>query len=372
MFSKRIEQLNPYVPGEQPEGNFIKLNANENPYAPPKAVVKELSKYAVQHSMNLALYPDPESEDLRQSIADMLNESRGFLHGKDELPFSVTKENIFCSNGSDELLSFLFYAFFDSDKNLILPELTYSFYPVYADYYSIPIKKIPLLENWSLDKTTMLEEAKDSTGMIFANPNAPTGIALTVLELDEMLQNYPTDKIMIVDEAYVDFSKETALPLLEKYKNLIIVRTFSKSFSLAGMRLGYCVAHTELIDAIMKVKNSFNHFPVDALTQKCGQLVCKNWNYFAETSQTIAITRDNFSTTLKRTGWDVIHSNSNFIMVRKLSGESGLEVYEEIKKHNFLVRYFDNPKTKDWVRITIGKPADMMKLASIMCEKIFQ
>ncbi len=372
MFSKRIENLNPYVPGEQPEGNFIKLNANENPYAPPRAVVKELSKFAVQHSMDLALYPDPESEDLRESIAKMLNESNGYLHGREKLPFTVTKENIFCSNGSDELLSFLFYAFFDSDKDLILPELTYSFYPVYADFYSVPTKKIPLLKDWSLDKATMLEQAKNSTGMIFANPNAPTGIALTVQELDEMLENYPHDKIMIIDEAYVDFSKESALSLLEKYKNLVIVRTFSKSFSLAGMRLGYCVAHTELIDVIMKVKNSFNHFPVDALTQKCGQLVCKNWQYFAETSQTIALTRDNFSTTLEQNGWDVIKSSTNFIMVKKQSGETGAEVYEAIKAHNFLVRYFDNPKTKDWIRISIGKPTDMFKLASIMCEKIFK
>ncbi len=365
MFSKRLQTLNPYVPGEQPKGTFVKINANENPYEPSKKILETLSEYVKNNGMDFALYPDPESEVLRKTIATMLNESGGFLQSTSKLDFTVTEDMVFCGNGSDEVLSFIFYTFFDSDKNLVLPDLTYSFYPVYADYYDIPLKKIPLKEDWTLDTEGMLS-AENSGGIIFANPNAPTGIALSTVEIERILQVYPSDKVLVVDEAYVDFATETALPLLEKYKNLVIIRTFSKSFSFAGMRLGYCIAHPEVIAAIMKVKNSFNHFPVDAFAQKFGSLVCENWKDYAKTSKTITHDRDVFSTTLLENGWEVIPSKTNFVMARHLKGKDGLEVYEELKKHSFLVRYFDNPKTVDWVRITIGKTDDMAELTNIM------
>ncbi len=365
MFSTRLNTLNPYVPGEQPEGDFIKINANENPYTPSKDILQKLSAYVEQNGMDFALYPDPESTELRKSIASMLNDSGGFLQSSSKLACNITEDMIFCGNGSDEVLSFIFYTFFDSDKELVLPELTYSFYPVYADYYDIPLKKIPLNNNWTLDTKAMLA-VENSTGMIFANPNAPTGIDLSVSEIEHMLHNFPKDRVMVVDEAYVDFANESALSLLQNHKNLVIVRTFSKSFSFAGMRLGYCIAHPELIDAITKVKNSFNHFPVDAFTQKFGSLVCENWKDYAATSKTISHDRDIFSATLRENGWEVIPSKTNFVMAKHLKGKSGLEVYEELKKHAFLVRYFDKPKTKDWVRISIGKTEEVEKLTKIM------
>ncbi len=367
MFSKRLNTLNPYIPGEQPEGSFIKINANENPYAPPKYMLEKLSEYILQNGMDFALYPDPESVSLRKAIAAMLNESGGFLQSKEKLEFAISEDMIFCGNGSDEVLSFIFYTFFDSDKELVLPELTYSFYPVYADYYDIPLKKIALKNDWALDTEAMLT-VENSGGMIFANPNAPTGIALSVLDIESMLESFPKEKVLVVDEAYVDFSTETTLPLLQKYKNLVIVRTFSKSFSFAGMRLGFCIAHPELIDAIMKVKNSFNHFPVDAFTQKFGTLVCENWKEYADTAKTIAFDRDMFTKVLRKNGWEVIPSATNFVMAKHNAGLDGLAVYEVLKKHSFLVRYFDNPKTSDWVRITIGKTQDMITLAKIMCK----
>ncbi len=366
MYSNRLKTLNPYVPGEQPEGNFIKINANENPYAPSNDILKKLSDYVLKSGMDFALYPDPESVELRKSIAAMLNESGGFLASKSNLDFSITEDMIFCGNGSDEVLSFIFYTFFDSDKSLVLPELTYSFYPVYADYYSIPLKKVPLQPDWTLDTNSMLCQ-EHSGGIIFANPNAPTGIALSTSDIEKMLKNMPKDRVLVVDEAYVDFSDETALPLLQKYKNLVIIRTFSKSFSFAGMRLGFCIAHPELIEAVMKVKNSFNHFPVDAFAQRFGSLVCEHWKEYAHTAKTIAHDRDVFAKTLIENGWEVIPSKTNFVMARNVAGKSGLAIYEELKQHSFLVRYFDNPKTADWVRITIGKTDDMIQLAKIMC-----
>ncbi len=366
MYSKRLNTLHPYVPGEQPEGSFIKINANENPYAPSKEMLTTLCKNVCENAMDFALYPDPESVNLRKSIASMLNASGGFLQSESKLDFNITEDMIFCGNGSDEVLSFIFYTFFDSDKELVLPELTYSFYPVYADYYNIPLKKVPLKNDWTLDTEAMLA-VENTGGMIFANPNAPTGISLSIGEIESMLETFPKDRVIVVDEAYVDFSDETVLPLLETYKNLVIVRTFSKSFSFAGMRLGFCIAHPELIESIVKVKNSFNHFPVDVFAQKFGSLVCENWNDFAKTAKIIAFDRDMFSKVLRNNGWEVIPSKTNFIMARNKSGMGGLDVYEELKKHSFLVRYFDNPKTKDWVRITIGKTQDMVELAKIMC-----
>lgn len=366
MLSKRLQNLNPYIPGEQPEGAFIKINANENPYPPPIEIIEGLSQYIGKRAMDLALYPDPDSCELRKSIACMLNESGGLLNAQSKLTPRITDDMIFCGNGSDEVLSFLFYAFFDSDKELIVPEYTYSFYPVYAAYYDIPLKKIPLHTDWTLDTDSMLATKDSATGIIFANPNAPTGIVLIIEQIEAMLEQFPKNRVMVVDEAYVDFGTQTVLPLLQKYKNLVVVRTFSKSFSFAGMRLGFCVAHPELIAAVTKVKNSFNHFPVDALTQKAGSLACTHWRKYSQTAKVIARDRDIFSASLKKSGWEVLPSSTNFVMVKKISVGSGLDIYECLKEKQFLVRYFDNPATRDYVRITIGTTEQMERLAKIM------
>lgn len=368
MISKRIENLKPYVPGEQPKDRpYIKLNANENPYPPPKSVAKKISSVLKKNCGDVMLYPDPDSIELKQSYADFLNESGGVLSAPQKLSYNLTHENIFAGNGSDEVLSFIFYAFFDQANPVVIPEHTYSFYPVYAGFYDIPLKKIPLNADFSVDVDAMLDAGKTSTGMIFANPNAPTGIALSLKTIREMLDNYPKDKVFVVDEAYADFGTESALTLLPEYPNLLIVRTSSKSLSFAGMRLGFAVASPELISVLTTVKNSFNHFPVDRLTQSAGIAACKELKYYSNTTKKIVKVRDSFSDFLRNKGWTVLPSNTNFVLAKR-PNVPGKDVYEFIKKQGILVRYFSIPVICDFVRITIGTKEQMEQLESIMAE----
>jgi len=373
MFSRRLKNLSPYVPGEQlTDRDYIKLNANENPYPPCPDVLNDAVSFLREHGERTALYPDPESVDLRRAIASMLNESGGVLNKAQPLPFSLTEDMIFCGNGSDEALSFVFYAFFDSDKPLLAPEYTYSFYPVYAGYYGIPLQRFALKDDWSIDTDAVLSLFEQPCGgFICANPNAPTGIAVSIEQIEKILRAADGRFAVVIDEAYADFSEATALPLLQTYKNLIIVRTFSKSFAFAGMRLGFCVAHPDAIDALKKTKNSFNHFPVDALTQCAASSVCKNWRYYAGTCSRICSERDAFSRILQEAGWTVLPSRTNFVMVKKggLEGKaqlSGAQVYEALKAHGFLVRHFAGKATDDFVRITIGTEEQMRLLAAVM------
>ena len=373
MFSRRLKNLSPYVPGEQlTDRDYIKLNANENPYPTCPEVLNDAAAFLREHGERTALYPDPESVGLRRAIASMLNESGGVLNKTQSLPFTLTEDMIFCGNGSDEVLSFIFYAFFDSDKPLLAPEYTYSFYPVYAGYYGIPLQRFVLEDDWSIDADAVLALfERPCGGFICANPNAPTGIALSIEQIEKILRAADGRFAVVIDEAYADFSEATALPLLQTYKNLIIVRTFSKSFAFAGMRLGFCVAHPEAIDALKKTKNSFNHFPVDALTQCAASSVCKNWRYYAGTCSRICGERDAFSRILQEAGWTVLPSQTNFVMVKKgtLEGKaqlSGAQVYEALKAQGFLVRHFAGKATDDFVRITIGTQEQMRSLAAVM------
>ncbi|MCR5606609.1 MAG: histidinol-phosphate transaminase [Treponema sp.] len=382
MLSKRLENLNPYVPGEQPKDReYIKLNANENPYSPsPK--VKEAILDVVNNSLQkLGLYPDPESVELRESIAHMINCTGGVLcnayqngcgdyscisSAQDLIPFNVTPDMIFCGNGSDEVLSFVFYTFFDTDRPLVLPKYTYSFYPVYAGFYNIALDEVNLKNDWTLDIDKMLLEAnKYDTNIIFANPNAPTGLALSRLQVKEMLEKAPKDKVFVVDEAYVDFGGQSCIPLLKDFKNLVVVRTFSKSMSFAGMRLGYVVANPELIKAMMTVKNSFNHFPVDAIAQKAAVASCKDVSYYCVNAKKVAEERESFEAFLCEKGWSVIPSKTNFVFAKK-NGKSGDEMYKFIKSQGILVRHFSTPGIEDYLRITIGTHEQMNALKKIM------
>jgi len=298
----------------------------------------------------LRLYPDPDSNELRSAIARMLGSG-------------ITPEMIFAGNGSDEVLSFVFFTFFDDDAPLYFPEHTYSFYPVYADYYGIPFRKIPLEKDFSIDTETLLEGK--SSGIIFANPNAPTGIYLPLPDIRIILDNYPPDRVVVVDEAYIDFGGESAISLLGEYKNLVIIRTFSKSFCFAGARLGFMVANPELIDAVFTTKNSFNHFPVDALTQKIGIASCNDWMYYKSINDRIRKTREEFSKGLRDSGWNVLPSLTNFVFVRK-EGLDGKKIYNTLKSYGILVRFFNHPGITDFVRISIGTEEDMLKLLGIM------
>lgn len=381
MLSSRFTNLHPYVPGEQPKDRvYIKLNANENPYPPHPSVGKAVSDLALNKIEKLGLYPDPDANELRQEIATMLNKSGAVLCNakidgdectpdpKDRIPFEVTPDMIFCGNGSDEVLSFVFYSFFDSDRKLVFPNFTYSFYPVYCGFYDIPMDLVPLKDDWTLDKEKMLEDAnKFNSSIIFANPNAPTGISLSRDEVADMLRRAPKDRVFIVDEAYCDFGGESCIPLLKDFKNLVIVRTFSKSFSFAGMRLGFVIANPDLINAVFTAKNSFNHFPVDNVAQTAAIASCRAVSYYAETSRKVVEQRELFTEFLKKNGWFVIDSKTNFVFAKK-EGHTGNEIYQHVKKNGILIRLFNTPGIEDFVRITIGTAEQMDALKKILAE----
>ena len=375
LISNRVRQLNPYVPGEQPKDRvYIKLNANENPYPPSPVVQKAVIDFVQKNPEKLGLYPDPDSLELHAAIADMLNKSGGVLcrarvedgevhpSDQDNIPFTVTPEMIYTGNGSDEVLSFVFYAFFDSSKRFVMPQFTYSFYPVYAGFYNIPMDQVPLKEDWSLDVDEMLSRAeKNQSGIIFANPNAPTSLGLTRDQVRQMIKKASSDEIFIVDEAYVDFGGESCIPLLAEFKNLVIVRTFSKSLCGAGQRLGYIVANPELVNIVTTVKNSVNHFPLDAVAQVSGKAACGDVAYYAETSRKVAQVRDDFYNFLCNKGFYVLKSQTHFLFAKHPS-ISGDELYQKVKAQGLLIRHFNTPGIEEFVRITIGTPEQMSEL----------
>ena len=381
LISNRVRQLNPYVPGEQPKDRvYIKLNANENPYPPSPIVQKAVIDFVQKNPEKLGLYPDPDSLELHAAIADMLNKSGGVLcrarvedgevrpSDQDKIPFTVTPEMIYTGNGSDEVLSFVFYAFFDSSKRFVMPQFTYSFYPVYAGFYNIPMDQVPLKEDWSLDVDEMLSRAeKNQGGIIFANPNAPTSLGLTRDQVRQMIKKASSDEIFIVDEAYVDFGGESCIPLLAEFKNLVIVRTFSKSLCGAGQRLGYIVANPELVNIVTTVKNSVNHFPLDAVAQVSGKAACGDVAYYAETSRKVAQVRDDFYNFLCDKGFYVLKSQTNFLFAKHPS-ISGDELYQNVKAQGLLIRHFNTPGIEDFVRITVGTAEQMSGLKKIFEE----
>ena len=359
MTTERMKNLHPYVPGEQPKDrDYIKLNANENPYPPSPVVAKTAVRVARKYAARLGLYPDPDSNALKSAIAAMLNQTGGVLC-RTELRGGK-------KNGSDEVLSFVFYAFFDSDRPVVLPSFTYSFYPVYAGFYAIPLNAVPLRSDWSLDTQNMLAEANATdSGIIFANPNAPTGIGLTRAQVDAMIRAAPKDRVFVVDEAYVDFGGESCIPLLAEHKNLLIVRTFSKSLCGAGMRLGYVVASPELVAHLTIVKNSLNHFPVDVMAQRLGIAACGDAGYYARCARLIVRERGDFAAFLRARGWFVLPSQTNFVFAKK-DGVCAEETYRAIKAAGILVRHFSAAGIEDFLRITIGTRAQMDALKAVM------
>lgn len=397
--SNRLKNLHPYVPGEQPKDrDYIKLNANENPYPPCPQVQQAVIDFVQNHPEKMGLYPDPDSNELHAAIADLLNKTGGVLcrarvatssaeetparvatssneaisatplvtpAPEDVIPFTVTPDMIYSGNGSDEVLSFVFYAFFDSSAKFVMPEYTYSFYPVYAGFYNIPMDTIPLKDDWSLDTKAMLEHARTNKGgIIFANPNAPTGLGLKRDQVRKMLEEASPDEIFIVDEAYVDFGGESCIPLLADFKNLVIVRTFSKSLCGAGQRLGYIVSSPELVNVVTTVKNSVNHFPIDAIAQVSGKAACLNPAYYAECARKVVNEREDFYNFLLSHGFYVLKSETNFLFAKK-EGLAGDELYRKIKAEGLLIRHFNTKGIEDFVRITIGtkEQMDLLKKA---------
>jgi len=342
MFSKRLKQLTPYTPGEQPQNReYIKLNTNENPF-PPSPLVEDYLKTA--DTDILKLYPDPDSKKLKKAIGEYYN-----------LPASM----VFTGNGSDEVLSFCFYAFFDNDNGpLLFPEHSYSFYPVYCGFYDIPFKRIPLEKDFSISVDSYFKE-KNYSGIIFPSPNAPTDTYLELSEIERLITNSRKDRVVIIDEAYIDFGGESAVKLVNNFDNLLIVQTFSKSRSLAGLRVGFALGSEKLISALITVKDSFNSYPLDTLAQTAAKIAIEDRDHFKKNREKIIETRKFTINELKSEGWEILPSLANFIFIRK-NNIQGLEIYEKLKDRGLLVRYFDHPGIEDFVRVTIGRKKDML------------
>ncbi len=339
MISELAKKLVPYVAGEQPhDKSYVKLNTNENPYSPSPEVAKAIAAF---DAARLKLYPDPDCTALRDAIA------------KKE---GVERENVFVGNGSDEVLGFAFLALFNKDAPVKFADVTYSFYPVYCELFGLPYEKVPLTDNYILNR----QGYADCGGAVFANPNAPTGIWEDVSEYAN--KNFP----VIIDEAYIDFSgKESLAKSAAKSANAVTVKTFSKSYGLAGMRCGYAVASAENIEGINRVKNGFNSYSVNALTQTAALAAIRDKEYHKSTVKKVIGTRGKLIARLKEMGYTCLNSSANFVLATTPDGNGG-RVYEYLKENGVLVRFFDAPRLRDKLRITVGTDEEAEKLISAL------
>ena len=343
-WSARIRDMVPYTPGEQPrDRKFIKLNTNENPYPPSPKAVK-----AMQEAVNadLRLYPDPECTALRAAAAQC---------------WGVRPEQVFCGNGSDEILAFCFQAFFDPDKEVVFPKVTYSFYPVYTDYFGLNRREVPMNPDFS-DPIDLL--CGNNGGVVLANPNAPTGIAVDLDVVEKLLQAN-SDVVVIVDEAYVDFGAHSAVELIDRYPNLIVVQTLSKSRSLAGLRVGFAIGQENLINALRCVRDSINSYTVDRVAQVGAAAALQDKEYFEATCQKVMDTRARTAKELERLGFTVCPSQTNFLFVRHPE-RPGKELFAHLRQEGILVRRWEIPEIADWLRISIGTDEEMQAMIAVL------
>ncbi|MDD5476377.1 MAG: histidinol-phosphate transaminase [Syntrophales bacterium] len=337
-WSEAIRNIEPYVPGEQPKDRkYIKLNTNENPYPPSPRAIEAIRNAAGE---SLRLYPDPTGKELREAIARHCR-----LH----------KNNVFVGNGSDELLAFSFPAFFETaGKPILFAEVTYSFYPVYAALFNINYRLIPVDEEF-----TVFEEGyrQDNSGIIIANPNAPSGKGVSASAIESILSNNK-NSVVILDEAYVDFGGETSVPLISDYPNLLVIKTFSKSHSLAGLRVGYALGSEELTGGLIRVKDSFNSYTVDRLALAGALEAINDDAYFQETRSRIIKSRERVSARLMEMGFTVIPSQANFIFMSS-NRFHGSYLFGRLREEGILVRHFNKPKVDNFIRVTIGTDEEM-------------
>jgi histidinol-phosphate aminotransferase len=335
-WSKTVKELTPYVPGEQPKlSQLIKLNTNESPYGPsPKA----LAAIAATNNEALRLYPDPNADALKQSIAK--------LHG-------LTPNQVFIGNGSDEVLAHAFLGLLKHEDPILFPDITYSFYPVYCKLYGIAFDNIPLSDDFSISVADYLKKNNGRNGgIIFPNPNAPTGKALPLKDIETLLQSNQ-DSVVVIDEAYVDFGTSSAVSLIKQYNNLLVTHTLSKSYALAGLRVGYAVGHPDLIEALERVKNSFNSYPIDKLAMAGAMAAIEDQDYLKRISQAVITTRENLIQSLNSLGFETIPSSANFIFTKHPKHDAE-KLSAALREKHIIVRHFKLPRIDQYLRITIG------------------
>ncbi|CDZ16292.1 Histidinol-phosphate aminotransferase [Candidatus Johnevansia muelleri] len=337
-WSNELNKLKPYVPGEQSNQIIIKLNTNENPYSTTHNVKKVLKNFSID---NLKLYPDPDSKKLKIAIAKK---------------FNINYYEIFLGNGSDEVLALAFLTFFRNNIPIIIPDITYSFYTVYCKLYNIKYKLVPLNNNWEVDLTAMNQK---NGGIVFANPNAPTGNAHKKSSIIKLLSDQK-EHVILIDEAYVDFGSESTISLIHKYPNLLIIKTLSKSYSLAGIRIGFAIGSKQLIDGLKIIKNSFNSYTINSISSAVALSAIKDEKYFNKNCIAIIYTREKIQFALENRKFELLYSKSNFIFVKPIN-ISAVKLFIKLRKLGILVRYFSNKKLKKFLRISIGTELNMNK-----------
>lgn len=341
-----VRTVEPYVPGEQPnQPDMIKLNTNENPYPPAPGVVEALKNFDTD---KLRLYPEPTCKVLVDAIAEY---------------YGIRSSQVFAGVGSDDVLAMIFMTFFNSKKPILFPDITYSFYDVWADMLRIPFETKALDDNFQIRKEDYYGE---NGGVVFPNPNAPTGILMPLSEIEDIIA-HNRNVIVVVDEAYIDFGGESALPLIEKYDNLLVVQTFSKSRSLAGMRLGFAMGNEKLIRYINDVKYSFNSYTLNQTALSLGVQAIKDREYFEKTCEKVIATREWTKCELKKLGFSFGDSMSNFIFATH-ERVPAKEIFEALREHNIFVRYFSKPRIDNYLRISIGTQQEMEHLIAFLTD----
>lgn len=346
-WSPLVRELEPYVPGEQPKiQNLLKLNTNENPYPPSPKVVEAVQAVIANQADVLKLYPDPDASVLKQAIAKQQG---------------VAVDNVFVGNGSDEVLAHIFKAFFVQDKPLLYPDISYSFYPVYSQFFGLNTIEIPLTDSFEI----AVEDYRQANGglnggIIITNPNAPTGRAIDIDQIKQLLNDHP-DSVVVIDEAYVDFGAESAVSLVAEFENLVVCQTTSKSRSLAGLRVGYAIAQPHLITALESVKNSFNSYPIDRFALACAVASFEDQPYFEAQCEKVIASREQLIAEMQALDFKVLPSKANFIFATHatIAAES---IAQKLREQGVIVRYFNRPRIDNYLRITVGTDEQNQRL----------
>ena len=358
LWSSKARNLSPYVPGEQPQhDNLCKLNTNENPFPPSPKVAEAIAKVLTQQAQELRLYPAPESNDLRAALAQV---------------YDLDVSQVFVGNGSDEVLALIFASFFLKERPLLSPDIGYSFYPVYAQTFGVHLVKIPLEDDFSIDPDAYRQPC---SGIIIANPNAPTGLLLSLADIRKLASEH-SNAVIVIDEAYIDFaqadadstgSQVSAVSLINECDNVIVTQTFSKSRSLAGLRVGMAFGSASLIEALTRMKNSFNSYPLDKLAQAGATASVLDVDYFEQTRQQVIDLRTSLTEELTALGYKVLPSHANFIFARPKDGNASA-VASALRDQGIIVRHFDKPRINEYLRITVGTAEQHERLIDALKE----